>query len=332
MSLLSNISQLRRASTINVGNTLAAWQPYIDEAEETFVRPVIGDALFEELEKKLQASASVQSAFDGLGEKLRRAIALYALYLGIDEMAVSVSAQGVQVIESESHRAAPQYKLLNLKETWLARAHRHIDLALKFIGENPLDFPLYQAQDGDLFIRSAEQFQAVVDIRSSRRVFLALKPVIRSMEKKYIRPTISEGLFDLLKEQLQAVGLKGLPGDSAAVVDLIVPALAHLSMARALQEISVDTLDWGIFSTAANTYDNVRGKQAANRERIAAMIEACQRDGEAELKALEEFLDASASESLYPLYFRSSRYHGPAATSATRGEFANTADNSFFIA
>ena len=37
MSLITNISQLRAASSISISNTLANWQPYLDEAEETFI-------------------------------------------------------------------------------------------------------------------------------------------------------------------------------------------------------------------------------------------------------------------------------------------------------
>ena len=96
-------------------------------------------------------------------------------------------------------------------------------------------------------------------------------------------------------------------------------------------EISIDILDWGIFDTAGNTFANVSSKQASNREKISAMAEANQRDGEAELKALQQFLDETASETVYPLYFNSSRYAGN-AMAEKRIEFFNKPDNSFFLA
>lgn len=330
MSLITNISQLRAASSINIGNTLSNWQPYLDEAEETFIRPVIGDDLFDELVTHLQSSGSGTSKMDNLLTKVHRALALYALYLGIDEMSVSISSSGVQVIESDSHKQAPQYKVLNLKETWLARAHRHVDLMLKYLDENKADFSSYIPQETDLFIQNANQFQHIIDIRESRRLFLTLRPVIRSIEKKYIRPTLSPDYFDELKSALTASS--ELSSDDQAVIDLIVPALAHLSMARALQDISVDILDWGVFETAANSFDSVKGKQAANRERVAMMIEANQRDGEAELKELQEYLDTNASESKFKTYFDSDRYIGAGKDPVTRSEFENKIDNAIFIA
>jgi hypothetical protein len=260
---------------------------------------------------------------------IRKPLALYALWLGADEFGVSISSQGIQVIETPTHKTAPQYRVQNLKENWIRRANTSLDLVLKFLDEHKEDYPGYVCQDADLFIRTTLEFNSEVDIRESRRVFVSLKPVIRSVEKKYIRPALSAELFDELKEALQSD--EGLAEEQKVLIDMIRPALAHLTMARALLEISIDVLDWGIFDTAGNTFANVSSKQASNKDRISIMAEANQRDGEAELKALQQFLDESASEDLYPAYFHSTRYAGK-TKAETRNEFINKSDNSFFLA
>jgi hypothetical protein len=122
-----------------------------------------------------------------------------------------------------------------------------------------------------------------------------------------------------------------LTKDQMALMEMIRPALAHLTISRALLEVSIDVLDWGIFDTAGNTFANVSSKQASNKARISIMVEANQRDGEAELRALQMFLDETASETIYPLYFHSSRYAGK-ANAEKRIEFFNKPDNSFFLA
>jgi len=121
-----------------------------------------------------------------------------------------------------------------------------------------------------------------------------------------------------------------LTKELADLMELIRPALAHLVMSRALMEISIDVLDWGIFDTAGNTFSNVSSKQASNKERIAIMAEANQRDGEAELKALQQFLDENAGEDLYAAYYHSARYAGK-KMAEHRNEFTNKPDNSFFL-
>jgi len=333
--LIDNLSQILDAASINVGNTIGNWYPYIEEAQQTFLLPVLGTGLYGQLQDAMALDPVPPedgTTLENLAKLLdivRKPLALYALWLGADEFGVSVSSQGIQVIETQTHKTAPQYRVQNLKENWIRRANTSLDLVLKFLDEHREDYPAYIFQDADLFLRSTLDFNNEVDIRESRRVFVALKPVVRSVEKKYIRPTLSAELFDDLKSALKS-NLE-LSHDQKALMELVRPALAHLAMARALTEISIDVLDWGIFDTAGNTFANVSSKQASNREKIAVMAEANQRDGEAELKALQQFLDETASETVYPLYFNSSRYAGP-ERAEKRAEFINNPDKSFFLA
>jgi hypothetical protein len=345
--LITTIAQLRAASSINVSNNIDNWLPYIADAQEMFIVPIIGEALYDQIIMYLYSlEADNRPSEDGASEppiikppprdfifdelilKLRKATGLYALFLGVDEMAVSISSAGVQVLQSDTHKSAPQYQLMNLKETYLTRAHRQIDLILKFIAKNADSFSDYPVPPNPYFIRNADEFQVHADIHSSRRVFLSLMPVIGSIEQKYIKPTLSPDYFDALKINFQSGGLNE---EDQPIIDLLIPALVHLTMARALLEISIDTLDWGIFNSAANTFNNLQNKTQANQERISAMHDANQRDGEAELKMLQEFLDNNASSDRYAMYFNSIRFVGK-ETAVKRGEFLNTSTNSIFVA
>ena len=333
--LIDNLSQVLSAASINVSNTIENWFPYIEEAQETFIKPVLGIGLYDQLQDAMALDpvppddGTTLENLVKLLEMVRKPLALYALWLGADEFGVSVSSQGIQVIETPTHKTAPQYRVQNLKENWIRRANTALDLVLKFLDEHREDYPAYIRQDADLFIRNTLEFNNEVDIRESRRVFVALKPVIRSVERKYIRPALSSELFDELKQVL--LSNSEMSKEQKALMDQIRPALAHLTISRALIEISIDVLDWGIFDTAGNTFANVSSKQASNKDRISIMAEANQRDGEAELKALQQLLDETASETVYPLYFHSSRYAGK-ANAERRIEFLNKPDNSFFLA
>ena len=333
--LIDNLSQVLSAASINVSNTIENWFPYIEEAQETFIKPVLGIGLYDQLQDAMALDpvppddGTTLENLVKLLEMVRKPLALYAWWLGAAEFGVSVSSQGIQVIETPIHKTAPQYRVQNLKENWIRRANTALDLVLKFLDEHREDYPAYIRQDADLFIRNTLEFNNEVDIRESRRVFVALKPVIRSVERKYIRPALSSELFDELKQVL--LSNSEMSKEQKALMDQIRPALAHLTISRALIEISIDVLDWGIFDTAGNTFANVSSKQASNKDRISIMAEANQRDGEAELKALQQLLDETASETVYPLYFHSSRYAGK-ANAERRIEFLNKPDNSFFLA
>jgi hypothetical protein len=332
--LITTITQLRTASSINISNTIDNWYPYLLDAEELFIIPSLGKSLYDFLDAIVHPKGPIMEEGTGatlpeiLMAKVLRAIGLYALYLGVDEMAVSISGAGIQVITSDTHKPAPQFQIMNVKETFLSRAHRQIDNILEFLAANAESFIAIDLPKSACFIRSAAEFQLHADIHSSRRVFLSLLPIMGSIEQKYIKPTVSPLLFDDLKTKVQTGAT--LSADELALLNLILPPLVHLTMARALLEISIDKLDWGIFNDATNTFNNIQTKGQANIKRVSAMQEANQRDGEAELKMLQEFLDGNASASKYALYFGSSRYAGK-ENAVKRAEFPNTSTNSIFV-
>ena len=338
--LITTIAQLRAASSINISNNIDNWLPYISDAEELFILPVLGEDVMEFVNSAATACLATEvipgdgdvdplSDFPGLlVDKVRKAVALYALFLGVDEMAVSISAAGIQVLQSDTHKPAPQYQIMNLKETFLSRAHMQVDRVLKFITRNITSLSGLSLPVNPYLISDADQFQIYADIHGSRRVFLTLMPVISSIEQKYIKPTLSAQLFALLKQEYQSGTLSV---DNQVLYDMIIPALVHLTMARALLEISIDMLDWGIFNNASNTFNNISTKALANTDRIAAMHDANQKDGEAELKMVQEFLDINASASKYALYFTSNRWVGE-ENAEKRGEFVNDITKSIFVA
>ena len=341
--IITTLAQLRATSSINISNNIENWLPYISDAEELFITPILGDDVMEFIQntiqpKKLSEEETVPPVAEedpgtidyaqDLLAKVRKAVALYALFLGVDEMAVSISAAGIQVLQSDTHKPAPQSQIMNLKETYLTRAHMQVDSILKFIVKNIGYLSGLALPKAPYLIRDAEQFQVYADIHSSRRVFLSLQPVIGSIEQKYIKYTLSPELFAVIKSEFEAGTLSA---DNQILYDMIIPALVHLTMARALMEINIDMLDWGIFNNAANTFNSISTKQTANEKRIAVMYEANLRDGEAELKMLQEFLDNSASASKYALYFNSNRYVGP-ENAEKRFEFINDSTKSIFVA
>jgi len=115
--LIDNLSQVLTAASINVSNTIENWFPYIDEAQETFIKPVLGNVLYNQLQSVVNPEGHTPEAgpIDGrlvdLLAMIRKPLALYSLWLGADEFGVSISPQGIQVLETRTHKTAPQYRV-----------------------------------------------------------------------------------------------------------------------------------------------------------------------------------------------------------------------------
>ena len=80
--------------------------------------------------------------------------------------------------------------IMNLKETYLSRAHQQIENALKYISLHGSLLPIVSLPKCPYFIRNVDEFQVHFDIHGSRRVFILLMPIMGSIEQKYIRPTL----------------------------------------------------------------------------------------------------------------------------------------------
>ena len=325
MSLIKTIDQVKAFSAIiNASTSIEILKPYLSDSEVLFLRPAVGREFLADLQSNLESEDEKMIQALNL---TRKPLVLYGLYLAIDEIGVSLSGQGVQVASSPTNTPAPQFKVMNSKQNLMSRANAALDDLLELLELNKKDFTSYKGSDTDLLIRSAAEFSKYVDIRGSRRVFLAMIPIIRSIESKFIKPILSDGLFAKLKSALQ--GSSDLSEDYKSLMELIRPALAHLAMARSLDEISIDVLDWGVFANAESTFTNIMTKQTANRERILAMQAANQLDGDGELKTLQIFLDKNASRDKYPDYFSSSLYSGPSAPGSVN-QYDNNGKNLFF--
>lgn len=306
MKLVTTIDQLRKGSAITISHNIANFAPYIEEAEDTFIRPAIGEdawALFTDMAADGSGSGGedLTDAFD----LCQKATSLYALWCGADELAISLNVNGFQVSNNQNFKPAASYQIANLKESWMRRAHIALEGCLKKISSLQIDNEktLY-----DLLIGCEEDFSRHVNINNSRRVYLLLRPYIRNIEQKYIIPAITQGLYDYLLGKYAENTYDNLEADEKDLINKIHPALAHLSMARALKEISIDKLDWGVFEMSNSTFQRISDRGTVNRDRVERMIQVCEADGEAEMTGITNFLNANASESKYADYFTSDLY------------------------
>jgi len=351
MTIVKSIDQIRLASPLSISNKIEHWQPFLDDSEDVFIKSLFSETMWYFLQlftspdtdpvewievlngdKILVGNNRFIAFYQELARRLSKPEALYAIWLGIDEMAVNITSAGVQVLQSDTNKPAPQYLVMNVKETCLTRAHRNIDTILQWVAQYSQNFTAMNSGYGTILstsclISGADQFQTYADIHSSRRVFLSLLPVIRSIEQKYIIPTISQSVYNQI---IGFISTNRVDPTYTKLLQVILPAIVHLSMARALLEISIDILDWGIFNTSVNTFNNLQYKAQVNDQRIAVMQEANQRDGEAELKAVQEFMDNNATAVLFAEYFNSLSYAGP-ASAVKRDEYVNDVTKSIFV-
>lgn len=142
----------------------------------------------------------------------------------------------------------------------------------------------------DLFFSRSGQMKEYINVSGGRRTFLALRPYIRRAERNFIKPLIGIDLYNQLKEELKGGNLSA--GNALLIEDYIRPALAPLSLQKAIPELSLELSDEGIKFKSFDNGINKRGMPS--NEDKGNLYRSLETDGNSELAGLEKFLIANA--------------------------------------
>jgi hypothetical protein len=263
---------------------------------------------------------------------VQNALINFAYYIGADEIGLHITDAGIQIITDDTHKQAFQWQVEAAKSSWLNKAYLFSDVVLLFLEQHLEDFPSWQSSEAftenmDCLLYTTGQFNDEFFIRNSRRLFLALKPVIRSIESKYAVPTLSQAYYYALLTSMRSGTISA---DDQVILKKIRAAIAHLSMAEAITRFSLEIFPEGVYSNLVSAFGTINARNPSNKFDKANAISSLTSDGNAEIQAVQTYLDAHASESKYPLYFASSRYKNPTNT-PNRSEFVNSADKGILL-
>ncbi len=331
--LFTTIAQIKEYVAINLANEFNAIKPYIKQAETKFIKPVIGKDMYNDIDTYLQSSDQSDEKYNELIDRIRLPLIYYACYLYAPIGNVQVSSTGIHIVVNENKKTAFEWQIDKLEQSWLNTAHDFIEEVIEYLNENASTFTKWRESDEyikahSLFILSAKQFNEYVFINNSRRLYSALTPIIEDIERKYILPTIGTDMFNALKEDQQSSS--GPSEYNEILINKIASAVAKLSMARAVKEFSIEIIPNALFEKVVQVTQNA--KQSASADKMAIYINELTDNGKAEIKGIQEYLDETASETIFTEYFESDLYIAPSVDNPNRGEFLNDSTKGLFVA
>lgn len=331
MALFSTIDQVKKYIAVNISTEIDSILPYIRQAETKFIKPLLGKKLYNELKAYAEGS-STTDLMEELLDLVRLPLIHYAYHLYAPIGAVNISDAGIRIATDDNMKSAFEWQVDKVEGSFLKTAHDFVEDVIEFLDDNRSDFESWQTSEAftaqhDMLINTAKAFNEQFNINNSRRLFVALRPIIKSVEKKYIIPTISKELYTELITELQSSSEPS--DDNETLLNLIQPAIAKFTMARAISELSLEILPEGIFENAVQVVS--KAKQSAGRDKLSVLAQDLTADARAELKEVQQYLDSNASATKYQAYFESALYVAP-VEGVTRGEYKNSADSAIFFA
>jgi len=311
MALFKTTEELKQFVPATVTFDFDAVNSYIKQAEVKFLMPYLGVNQFTELRVAYQANA-LAGAQTKLLELVRTPLANFAFALFVPVGQLQIASSGIQQSGSKDKKTAAQWQIDELQASFFNTGYDSIDPLLEYLEENKTLFPAWAASTAytvlkQFFINTAKQFSEFVWINESRRTFLALRAQMKKVEELAILPIICKSLFAELKAQILSGSISPA---NLALLEQIRPAVAHLTMARAIDERSVIQSENGIqvAKNAGSTY--TKGKEPASDARLQRLKCQAQADGETYLARIRELLEADLTT--YPLYRNSPCYQSKA--------------------
>lgn len=143
-------AQVISTSFTNDADTALIKDAMIIAAQESFLRPVLGDDFYEDLEDKvsLDNSGDLNAAEWNLVENyIRPMIAYYVKHDVIPDMIANQTSQGVITTSGELNTPSPRHAVAGLQESCMRTANRLKEIMIKHIEDNSASFSLYTCND-----------------------------------------------------------------------------------------------------------------------------------------------------------------------------------------
>lgn len=297
----------------------AAWaslKPFVRQATQSYVLKYIDAATYNALATKFQDDASLDASETELLEKLQDAIAYYSVWEAMPHINVIMGDKGVQQSASPEGGSMPssQWAFKGARWETMRKADDLLDHCLSWIeseiaADNNL-FDVFKASEeykvgkSSLFKTPAE-LQKYVDIRSSRRTFLALNTHIEEAAEKHVLPVICKDLWTEMVDQyrnnaLTAVNKKLLP--------ILQKVVAKWGAHQAIPSLTVvmENSGFKVISSSDGMFHRRNLENEQHLQAIKSLEYRLESDGKSAKAELFKFIYDNVDD--YPLFKASDCY------------------------
>lgn len=307
--LFKETSEIKLHIAINKNMAFNTLSPYIEQAETTYIIPLISQELYDELDEAYNGEDDLSEEQEKLLKKIQRPLAYYSLAEAAPFLNLSISDLGLQQEQDKDGMSTPvaQWRYENYIKSLWDNADRFADKLLEFLEKNKDDYEEWAESDAytitkELFINSAAELSKFININNSRRAYLAIRPFIAIAEQKYFIASISQELFDEIKEEIKS---DDLSDENKTLLEKIKTPLAHFALFEAIPQISISIESKG-FKINSST-DGFNSNDKAEMKMIEDLKQSSINLANQFMSIMKKYLDDNADD--YPLYKDSDNYN-----------------------
>lgn len=259
MSLITTIAEFKKYIAIDANTSMASLQPYIDEAEQLYVIPLLGQAFYDAYHPLYLAYINApNTALSAQNAKIlpyiQRCLAYYTQLLAIPHLAVTFGDMGARQHRGEDSDPAPRWLQEKLQFNALKNGDIHADKLLEFLENNASAVAgNYEQWFADAVANTRMSGYIVygtviaskhIPINNSRRVYLQLRNKIRDIETRIIPKLIGKEQYDDLVTQIKTGSATAA---NKTLIEKLEPIIAKRALFMQLQFMRVQINENGLF-------------------------------------------------------------------------------------
>lgn len=303
--LFSTINEIKTILPIGVGNDFNRLKPHIENAENSYIKPLLGFDMYEALIQLYSTDESQEPTDDEilrreLLAKVQFATIHLAFHHGFDFLNISVTDAGFQRIETERTKGLYKYQEDSIKAFFAESGFNALDDVLTFLELNIASFEEFMTSENfnkliTSFLPNVKTIEEIpFNIRRSNLIFLALKPSVAYIEDITIRPVLGEEIYSTVKTEManEIVDAKVL-----ALLPYIRKPLIYLASAMLMEETGATLYDKGLYFEKNEDQQRAKTVKApSTEETIARMVNRSRLIGNNYLELLKTQLLANWPE------------------------------------
>ncbi|MDT8392927.1 MAG: DUF6712 family protein [Bacteroidales bacterium] len=304
--------EIRKYISVNSSISFASLLPYIESAEQKYIKQILGSSQYLELSLFYDDPDSwgerpePKAAASDLGDLLKlaqKSLINLAFLDGFSVLSVNIGDSGAFRKETESQKSLYQYQEEALKYSFRTEGFNSLDAILEFLEDNIDKFPIFKDSDTytvfkSKFIKTAPEFNKYYNINDSRLVFLHLQKYIELVNDFSILPVIGRQFFDELLTAWVA-GETTDPQD--AVIRFIQKIQIFLSISRGLGSLGVDiTYNGAYFLSHGTNSSNFKKRDPVSPDFLHTYMQNALHNGNSYIDYMKDYLHENIDE--FPTY------------------------------
>jgi len=239
--------------------------PYIELATDDVIK-IIGQATYDIADDFYNNSTDENPAKSSLVKSIQKVIAVGAYRMFVVGNDLSHTPEGRQITVTTTQKPAFSWQLKKDNENLSNLYYKFVESLLLFLDSS--DFNSWKDSDQyqtahELLINTAEEFDSYFVIEKSRRLFLAVAPIMKRIERSTIKSVLNADLYSLLKSYVLDSTVV-LTDSEVEILESCKMPLVMLTMADACKLLSSHILPDRIVSMFDNTSREASSESSNN--------------------------------------------------------------------